>query len=249
MQTTKFLFVLGAVAILAIPSEVTAAPDTEAQARMREAMRQKMQELNAPATPAPAPVATPPKAATTVAPKPTPAPAPRPVKTPTIVVPIPVEASAPAPAVTAPVVDANAERLREAMRQRMEALNAPQTPATSVIAPVAAVPVAPQAAPKSEGTFSEVPGATETAETARLREAMRVKLATTPTPPAAQPAATAKATASVVAPAPLADLPAPASPFAGSKQQQLAELLSRYKADIITPQEYHLQRAKIIAAP
>jgi hypothetical protein len=34
-----------------------------------------------------------------------------------------------------------------------------------------------------------------------------------------------------------------------SKELRLANLLQLYKADKITPQEYHLQRAKIIAEP
>jgi hypothetical protein len=39
------------------------------------------------------------------------------------------------------------------------------------------------------------------------------------------------------------------SPFSAAKQQRLDALLSQYKADAITPQEYHAQRAAIIAAP
>jgi hypothetical protein len=35
----------------------------------------------------------------------------------------------------------------------------------------------------------------------------------------------------------------------GSKERRLDDLLRLYKADQITPQEYHVQRAKIIAEP
>jgi hypothetical protein len=35
----------------------------------------------------------------------------------------------------------------------------------------------------------------------------------------------------------------------GSKEQRLGVLLQQYKADQITPQEYHAQRAKILAEP
>ena len=43
-----------------------------------------------------------------------------------------------------------------------------------------------------------------------------------------------------------APIVAPASPIDASKQQKLQDLLARYKADQITPEEYHRQRAAII---
>jgi hypothetical protein len=42
---------------------------------------------------------------------------------------------------------------------------------------------------------------------------------------------------------------APASPLPADKASRLAELLRRYKADEITPDEYHQQRAAILAEP
>jgi hypothetical protein len=44
-------------------------------------------------------------------------------------------------------------------------------------------------------------------------------------------------------------LDAPPLPFGGDKQQRLDDLLTQYKADQITPQQYHEQRAKILAEP
>jgi FKBP-type peptidyl-prolyl cis-trans isomerase (trigger factor) len=44
-------------------------------------------------------------------------------------------------------------------------------------------------------------------------------------------------------------LEAPASPISASKEARLAELLTQYKADQITPEQYHTQRAKILAEP
>ena len=44
-------------------------------------------------------------------------------------------------------------------------------------------------------------------------------------------------------------LPAPPSPLSVSKEQRLQELLQLYRADKITPEEYHVQRAKILAEP
>ncbi|HEY9175205.1 MAG TPA: hypothetical protein VI136_23205, partial [Verrucomicrobiae bacterium] len=44
-------------------------------------------------------------------------------------------------------------------------------------------------------------------------------------------------------------LESPPSSLSGSKEARLAELLQLYKADKITPREYHIERAKIIAGP
>ena len=44
-------------------------------------------------------------------------------------------------------------------------------------------------------------------------------------------------------------LEAPALPISAVKQHRLAELLAKYKADQITPEEYHRERAKILAEP
>ncbi len=41
----------------------------------------------------------------------------------------------------------------------------------------------------------------------------------------------------------------PPSPLSEEKQQRLADLLVKYAAQSITPGEYHLQRADILAAP
>jgi hypothetical protein len=42
-------------------------------------------------------------------------------------------------------------------------------------------------------------------------------------------------------------LEGPAVPFSADKSQRLADLLQKYKADQITPEEYHTERAKILA--
>lgn len=198
MQTTKFLFVIGTVALLTAPLAVTAGPDTEAQAKLREAMRQKMAELEGKTNPAPIVVAPAAPAAQPV------------IKEPTVVVPVPIE-------------------------------------------PAAVPPVAAPAPVKSNSKFSEVTNSADEAAAAKLREALRQQLATTPQPaPVAPPTAPAKPKGN--APAPVFSAPpvataaaVPASPLTGSKQDRLAELLRRYKADAITPQEYHTQRAKILA--
>jgi len=149
MQTTKFLVGIGAAAALIVPSTVVAGPDSEAQAKLREAMRQKMEELNAQAAPVSAPMAPP-------APQPKevifePAPAPRPV---TVVVPVPVESTPAAPRVESvftPVDSAAAETQNDQLLQALRAKLAEEkatNPAPVVAAPVApARPAAVSAAP------------------------------------------------------------------------------------------------------
>jgi hypothetical protein len=44
-------------------------------------------------------------------------------------------------------------------------------------------------------------------------------------------------------------LEGPALPISSEKQQRLGELLQRYKADQVTPEQYQVERAKILAGP
>lgn len=228
MQTTKFLVVIGAVAaVWASPLPSFAGPDTEAQAKMREALRQKLETLNPPATtaPAPAPKAAAPAPARKVE-QPKPAAVAPAAAAPTVVVPVPLEVE-------------------------------PAKPAAVTATATAA---------RSDSRFSEVPVADSDATAEKMREALRQKIATEPAPAPAVVAATA-APAKPVAPAAPAVAPAPApaatsavaSPvkpepvvapaFTGSKQDRLTALLQQYKADQITPQQYHTQRAAIVAEP
>jgi hypothetical protein len=47
----------------------------------------------------------------------------------------------------------------------------------------------------------------------------------------------------------LKPITAPALPISPAKQAQLQGLLERYKADQITPEQYHTERARILAEP
>jgi hypothetical protein len=245
MQTSKFLFAAGAIAAMILPLQLQAAPDTEAQAKMREALRQKMQELNTPVPP--------------LAPAPPPAPA----------VPPPV---APAPVATpAPAPKAGADAATQAIRQQNQTAS-PATTATPppVAAPAVVVPPAQTevvaAPPATTGSKFSSPPEThaDEASLARAREAMRQKLQETPATPTSattasvvvkQPEAPKQSGTTtppgtvVLAPPAATPIQAPDSPLSGSKQERLAELLARYKADAITAQEYHSQRAAILAEP
>jgi hypothetical protein len=46
-----------------------------------------------------------------------------------------------------------------------------------------------------------------------------------------------------------APMVAPPTSLSSSKEAQLADLTRRYKADQVTPEEYHKERAKLIAEP
>lgn len=229
MQTTKFYVVLTVLAVLAGAQSTVAAPDTEAEAKMREALRRQMEQLNsATATPAPAP------------PQAQPAPAkPAATRPPTTqVVPVPRQpdpAPAAQPTTTAKPVksssktvfsevpetndDKEAARLRDALRQQLAVEQPTSTPV--VVKPVKPTPTQPAAPAAPEKSVATTTPAAKPAT-------VTPPVATTP-PPTTIP--TAKVTA----------------PLAGSKEERLAELLRRYRADAITPLEYHTQRAKILA--
>ena len=69
--------------------------------------------------------------------------------------------------------------------------------------------------------------------------------------PAATPVAErpAKKPANLKGPLAFPPLQGPPPSISADKEQRLQELLRKYKADQITPEEYHQQRAKILAGP
>lgn len=201
---------------------VTPGLDPNAEAKAREALHEKIGEREVQPTaaaPSPLPVATPPQYVNTPQVTPTP-----------VVTPAPTVAPAPAPVAVAPAPVAAA-------------------PAAVVAAPVAP-PVATEAVPVSNRPDTEAE--------ARAREALRQKMQELTGAPAVgnppaypvQPPPSGK-TPNVVTPTP------PTTPpggnvlvkNTGSKERRLDDLLRLYKADQITPQEYHVQRAKILAEP
>ena len=239
MQISKTLLTFGTAA-LCLAAVSSRAVDTEADLKLREALRQKMAEV-APETAAPVAA-------------PTPAPS-KPAK-----VKAPKKSAPVAPVVAAPVV-------------AVPMVEAPVVEPAPVASPTVAEPVAPVVA--ATEMVQPAPVAMDASQTERLREAVRARMeqeAATPTQP--QQVVTQGSdleptisTTRIVAPtvtavpmeptaaAPVVSAPvkapvtfeAPALPISGSKEQRLAALLQQYKADQISPQEYHEQRAKIIA--
>lgn len=226
MQTSKSFFTICAIALCA-GSLSLAAQDTPAQAKAREALRQKMWELDAPQAAPPTQQPQPPRAVApaTAAPKP-------------VVTTRPATVMTQPGAVFAPVPPSSDEqaaaRAREALRQKMSEIDTqPQpTPPPTEVAP------ATKPAPAAQPRPSDVEKKRAAAEAKERKEAEKAALAE---------AQKDKKRISDAAASGFKALEAPALPISAEKQALLAELLKKYKADEITPEEYFKQKAKILA--
>ena len=131
---------------------------------------------------------------------------------------------------------------RVALEQKLQELdgNPPATPASASSVPPAGAASAPASAPPVAVTPA---GATPVVETpGPAPTAIPATLAPVEAAPTVVKSASKK---TVVKPLPAAT--AVAVPL--SKEERLRWLLVRYKADQITPEEYHTQRAAILAEP
>jgi hypothetical protein len=201
-----------------------AGPDSDAQAKAREALRQKIAELETqPVSEAPATL--------------TPA---------------------------TPDSDAQA-KAREALRQKMaeleaqsvsEAPAAASEPASGAKAPVFAEPTPPAGNPPATPEQIERSRESIRQTIVELNEQDKAIVAAPAVPPPAcqpeHPVTVSQPKPKVRrAPTPTAfdPIPAPPSTISASKEARLAELLKQYQADAVTPEQYHLERAKILAEP
>lgn len=138
--------------------------------------------------------------------------------------------------------DAEAQaKAKAALEQKMTELNQQPNWSAPVVTPAA--PPAPQTQPVATTVVKPAPPQTPPVATKPVK----------PTPPVVQPAGTAP-----ISPAnanyPGKDLGlkpilAPPLPISPAKQAQLQGLFERYKADQITPEQYHAERARILAGP
>ena len=248
MQISKLFPVVCTVAFCASFIAVRA-QDNPAQAAARAALMEKMNELEAqPAQPAPPPIVVTPSGATRVQPS-----------QPTNVVVVPPPAVPAKPAVPAPETkpmpateavqtkpatsDAEAQaKARAALEHKMSELNQ-QNWATPAVAPAA--PPAPRPGAIQPATPEVKPAAPQTQPVA----ISPVK----PAPPAVKPEVVSPAN-QVNANYPgkelgLNPIQAPPVPISAAKEAQLQELLEKYKANQITPAQYHTERARILAEP
>jgi len=282
MQILTKCFIVCALAATIAPFSSRGA-DTDAQTKAREALRQKMSELEAqpvvtnpapsstaptkkPKTrPAPAPVVTKPAESVKTLPEPAPASV-RPTET------TPAPAPAPAPVVkttpppkSSPVAKTSqnsgpvtasrpdSERIakaREALEAKMKEINAQGGQPTVAVQPPATQPSASTPAPASRE-----PEVTSTSRPSASTDANE----TLPAPPPrkrspeaetkqAQQSKRPKETRPTPESRPMYALPkGPPPPVSDEKVQKLNALLQRYEADQITPDQYHAERAKILA--
>jgi hypothetical protein len=254
MQISRCLL-LACVATICFSPLFLIAEDSPAQIKARQALEQQLN--GTPGTPPPAPAVPPAKPAApaptvksgqavtpapVVKPAPTVAPAPIVVPPPVVkpaVQPVPANTFSAMPEYAAPPTNTAAspeaiEKARAALRQTMS-----QSETPSHTMPMAATPapaVAPAAAGTSEPVFLPLPGTQATAN-------QPVTAQTWITKPAH------KQSAGKPSPAVFQPLTEPATGLAASKEERLLELLQRYKADAITPEQYHAERAKILAEP
>lgn len=141
-------------------------------------------------------------------------------------------------------------KLREAMRQKM-AESHPQPPAAASAVKVAK-PVESRSTAAAPNTSVQVIPADDAAREAAMRQALTKAMdeknsaapIVRPTKPSAKVSATTPETGVPVMSPPMYD---PNLPLSAEKQQRLNTLLEKYMADQVTPQEYHEQRAKILA--
>lgn len=160
MQISK-AFLVVCTAVCCASSVSLAAPDTAAQAQAREALRKKMAELS---EQEPAPTESMPNKPKVETVEAAPAPAPQPVvqPPPAAVAPAPPPAE-PVTFVTAPITsmsDEEANRLREAVRQKIAELDAQAgtvQPAPPTVQPPPAAPAQPQKTKATAKTFDFAP--------------------------------------------------------------------------------------------
>jgi hypothetical protein len=195
------------------------AQDNPAQAAARAALAEMMNGTNAPAMQT---------NAAPVAVEPPPA-VPQMTNTPTP--PMQMKMPVPAPVMTPPPLDSDAQaKARAALLQQMgqPPEDAPPVPPPAM-KPMAAPPVAQMPAPPMMPPPVIVPPPPK-------------PVAMMPSPPAATPNQFGNEPG-------FAPIVAPPLPISAAKQQQLAALLAQYQADQISPEQYHTQRAAILAAP
>jgi hypothetical protein len=160
---------------------------------------------------------------------------PMPTPPPAVVQPVPAPPPAaqppptvaqPAPAVSPPVNQESIDKARETLHQHMAELE--NQPPTATTAPI----LSPKMADSQPGQKPVEAKAQDTASKPEVQPKAQKALK----PPAkGAPAFT-----------PI-QVPPPA--ISADKEARLAELLRKYKADQITPEEYHQQRAKILSEP
>jgi hypothetical protein len=154
-------------------------------------------------------------------------------------------------------------KAREELRQKMAELDSSKSaPPSATTTPAPKAPAKPKVARKKEKKAepkvlatpaptapaeSPIPAVVPSAENQKLAEPVTVQQSN---PPVARKKQKQKEQYVFDTPAPTTPVesPIPAA-VSSSKNQQLTELLTHYRANAITPEEYHKKRAEILAQP
>lgn len=301
MQISRHLLLAFAVAACLTPT-LARAYDNEAQIRARQALEEKMNQINAqPPAPAAVPANTAPKAAaapvvTTPAPAQRassaqqndlqkaleekmnqinggqPASAPNPAPKAAVVKSAPVQKPAPpvitvtpqsttvenpparttAPGyVTTPSNDsATSDKLSDALHQKMQEVESQPAETTAPTVAAQRPAQAPKYAPvQTENNTSVVNLPPTTAGNYAPLPQGDTAHPNLPQQPTPQPAPTMAHNQPALPSMNLPALSGPPSPLSPAKQQKLDALNEQYRMDQVTPQQYHEQRAKILAEP
>jgi hypothetical protein len=256
MQISRRILLASVTATLLFPFALSA-QDANADDKLQEALKQKMKDLES------APAATQPPATPPTAPQQpamsTPAPAPPAA---------PAVAAVAAPAeVTTPQDDA---KMQDALRRKMNEMDAEQP-----TAPVVPPPPPATSKNKSEPVYLPFPGsnpppavvtqpakaepttpaAQQTSRDAEIAKAVadanaqQAKDNQVPKADMTMTKSSQKSVATVRSSSTLPPLQGPPSSLNGSQQARLQALDQQYMSDLITSEQYHARRAKIIAEP
>ena len=134
-------------------------------------------------------------------------------------------------------------KAREALRKKMKELETQPPAPAAAPAPAPVLALAPTPAPEPAPAPASAPTPAPAPAVAKPKpQQTATKPEAKPTTPKVSKSP-AKGTKSMPA------IEGPLPGFSAEKQQRLAELLRAYKADEITPEQYHLQRAKIVNEP
>jgi hypothetical protein len=151
-------------------------------------------------------------------------------------------------------------KAREALRQKMNELEmqptiatpgqpapavAPSTPAAASVVQPQPSAAQPAPAPANEENIAKARAAVEQ-EMKQLKALPPVAAGGAAAPTELVPGKTTKQKQILLSFPPLQS---PPSAVPAAKEQRLQELLRKYRADQVTPEEYHQQRAKILAEP
>jgi hypothetical protein len=148
------------------------------------------------------------------------------------IIPVPAEAETPATAATIHADNADQSRALEALQQKMRELAAQQPSASTEASPAITIPL--------PAVVTEQPARPAETQPAQTVPVQIPAVVSPPAPPVANYPGKELG---------LKQITAPPLPVSADVEAQLQALLLQYKADQISPEEYHKRRAAILGQP